>query len=282
MHTSIADERILLFREELNVDDTKEIASRKKVDAFGTVNKVASFLSKPKEEDFKLIYSEHRYEPFWYITGEALYEYERTTTYSWPVSGDEVKEMTVEGKKLLVTDGHVELKGVDHCRQEERIDVYVNGLNSEKNQKLGKYLSYSSQEVDSKKIEMMTKDNVIFIPPVARASAIVREVLSELVKVIQADTIFTEEAKVTHVDLYYRPVFAFRYQWLSKGKEAVVEIDGLTGDVSYGHKTFQEYLGKAVDRDFLFDIGADAAGMFIPGGSLAVKFAKKYIDHKKK
>jgi hypothetical protein len=38
----------------------------------------------------------------------------------------------------------------------------------------------------------------------------------------------------------------------------------------------------ALDRDFLFDIGADAAGMFIPGGSIAVKAAKKVIDAKKR
>ena len=30
------------------------------------------------------------------------------------------------------------------------------------------------------------------------------------------------------------------------------------------------------------DIGADAAGMLIPGGSIAVKVAKKYIEHKAK
>ena len=41
-------------------------------------------------------------------------------------------------------------------------------------------------------------------------------------------------------------------------------------------------LGKALDPDFLFDIGADAAGVLIPGGSIAVKVARKYIASKKK
>ena len=48
-----------------------------------------------------------------------------------------------------------------------------------------------------------------------------------------------------------------------------------------GSRIFKEYLGKVLDPDFLFDLGADAAGMFIPGGSIAVKVAKKYIDSKK-
>jgi hypothetical protein len=60
-----------------------------------------------------------------------------------------------------------------------------------------------------------------------------------------------------------------------------VEIDGVTGNVSSGSRIFREYLGKVLDTDFLFDIGADAAGIFIPGGSIAVKAARKYIATKK-
>jgi hypothetical protein len=40
-------------------------------------------------------------------------------------------------------------------------------------------------------------------------------------------------------------------------------------------------MGKVLDTGFLFDLGADAAGMLIPGGSIAVKVAKKYFDSKK-
>jgi hypothetical protein len=45
---------------------------------------------------------------------------------------------------------------------------------------------------------------------------------------------------------------------------------------------FQQYLGKVLDTNFLFDIGADAAGVLIPGGSIAVKVARKYMETKKK
>jgi hypothetical protein len=61
----------------------------------------------------------------------------------------------------------------------------------------------------------------------------------------------------------------------------LIEVDGLTGDVTAGNRTFNEYLGKVLDLNFLFDLGADAAGLLIPGGSIAVKVAKKYIDTKK-
>jgi hypothetical protein len=37
----------------------------------------------------------------------------------------------------------------------------------------------------------------------------------------------------------------------------------------------------ADQRILLFDLGADAAGLLILGGSIAVKVAKKYIDNRK-
>ena len=59
-----------------------------------------------------------------------------------------------------------------------------------------------------------------------------------------------------------------------------MELDGVTGAISSGSRVFTEYLGKALDQDFLFDIGADAAGMLVPGGSIAVKAARKYMSKK--
>ena len=103
-----------------------------------------------------------------------------------------------------------------------------------------------------------------------------------MIKGIQADKIIEENVSVECVDLYYRPVYAFKFLWKPKNKEAIVEVNGLTGEVGTGVRTFSEYLGKILDQNFLFDVGADAAGMLIPGGSIAVKIAKKYIDNRKK
>ncbi len=69
------------------------------------------------------------------------------------------------------------------------------------------------------------------------------------------------------IDLYYRPIYAFRYRW--QGKEAVVEFDAVTGDVRTNGATFESYVGKIFDPRFLLDVGAEAAGMFIPGANLA-------------
>lgn len=59
-------------------------------------------------------------------------------------------------------------------------------------------------------------------------------------------------------------------------------MDGLTGEFRSGTRVFTEYFGKALDQAFLFDIGADAIGMFVPGGGIAIKTAKKYMDSRSK
>lgn len=282
MKTSIANERILLIEPELQLSEAKEIAWQKKVDAFGTVNKVASFLSRPKDEDFELIYSESRFQPFWHVMGEAHYVYDRKNEYYWAVSGEEVQSISIEGKKYEVSAGKVNFQAVDHCVQETHEEVFMEGINGERTDKLREYLSFHNTEMTKTDLEKLASGDRIIVPPQSRVSALVREVLSHAVKVIQADEIFEESINLTRVDLYYHPIFAFQYKWLSKGKEAIVEVDGLTGKVSTGSQIFKKYLGKALDRDFLFDLGADAAGMFIPGGSIAVKVAKKVIDSKKK
>ena len=124
--------------------------------------------------------------------------------------------------------------------------------------------------------------DAILLPPQTRVSAIMRDSLSKMITGIQADTILREEVEVSVIDLYYRPVYAFKYAWASKQKEAIIEVDGLTGEFRAGTRVFAEYLGKVLDQAFLFDIGAEAVGIFVPGGGIAIKAAKKYIDTRTK
>ena len=54
---------------------------------------------------------------------------------------------------------------------------------------------------------------------------LVRDVLASSIERIVADRVLEEKLSIHHIDLYYRPVYAFRYRW--QGKEAVVEFDGV-------------------------------------------------------
>jgi hypothetical protein len=161
------------------------------------------------------------------------------------------------------------------------MEIIVNGVSGKVMPELRKYLNLPSTVVIGELDKMVAKDSIL-VPPQTRVSALMRDTLSKMIVGIQADKILEENVEVTCMDLYYHPVYAFQYHWVSKNKKAIVEIDGMTGEIKSGSRIFSEYLGKVLDQNFLFDVGADAAGMFIPGGSIAVKVAKKYIDSKKK
>ncbi len=120
------------------------------------------------------------------------------------------------------------------------------------------------------------------MPPQARATAVVRDVLLGILKSVRADRILEDHVEVERVDLYYRPVYAFQYRWKSKHKEAVLEYDGVTGLLQTDGKTFQQYMGKILDPEFLFDVGADTIDLLVPGGGIAMKLARKGIDVAKK
>jgi hypothetical protein len=92
----------------------------------------------------------------------------------------------------------------------------------------------------------------------------------------------TEESMtLDHIDLYYRPWWAFEFHWKPKDKRGVVEIDAITGQMRPGQALMPK-LQRMVSRDVLFDIGADTVGLLVPGGGIAVKVARLAIDKNQK
>lgn len=280
MKINVAKQRILLLKDQINEKDAQKKAWEKKTSAFDALSKVAGFFSRPKDEDFELTYSEHRYQPFWHVVAKARYVYDRNTTYQVAVSGKEVRTVTFLNTKYEETNGHIHLPVVEHCVQDEHDEVFVDGVSARHAPDLVEYIKKSYTEVAGKLEKIIPKDSIL-VPPTARVSAIMRDSLSKMIKGIQADTILEEQVEVSAIELWYRPVYAFQFAWKTKGKDGILEIDGVTKTVSSGSRIFREYLGKVFDQDFLFDIGADAAGILIPGGSIAVKAARKYIGSKK-
>ena len=226
----------------------------------------------------ELAYKEHRYQPFWHVVCTAHYSYERTSPYSVATSGPEVESVTIEGTEYTADGGSITITGLDHCVEEEHQERFVEGMTGETTPDLADYLKFPATTIAEEALDSFAPEGTIVVPPQARASAIVREMLAGMIKSFQADRIVEEKVKVERVDLYYRPVYAFRYRWLSKDKEAIMECDALTGELRAGGKTFQQYLGKVIDAQFLFDVGVDAVDLLVPGGGIAIKVAKKGLD----
>ena len=154
----------------------------------------------------------------------------------------------------------------------------VDGLTNAPNPELSAYLSYPTTEIAEDDLDDFHPEDAIVVPPQARATAVVRDILIGMIKSVQADRIIEDRIDVERVDLYYRPVYAFQYRWHAKEKEAIVEYDGMTGKMQTGGKTFQQYAGQILDPEFLFDISIEAVDLLVPGGGLAIKLAKKGIE----
>ncbi|MEJ5308428.1 MAG: hypothetical protein WHX52_01530 [Anaerolineae bacterium] len=278
MEINLTEERAFILQPQLSVDQAEGRAWAHKVDAFGTMAKMGSLLQRPKDEDFKLMYKEQRYEPFWHIVCDARYVYERRGDYPLAFNDAVVKSVTIDGVEYQVCNGKVMLTGLEHCREELHADVFFDGLTSTRASNLADYLKYAAVEIPGDDLDDFSAGDSVVVPPAARASAVVHEVLIEMIKSVKAERILEDRIDVRQIDLYYRPVYAFQYRWLSKGKETIMEYDGLTGQWQAGGKTFQQYMGKILDPDFLFDVGAETVDLLVPGGGLAIKLAKKGLD----
>lgn len=279
MDISVVDERAVRLREHLELEEAQKRAWERKVEAFGTVSRMTSFLQKPSDSDFELVYQEHRYQPFWHIACSAHYAYERTATYSVPVGGRQVRAVTIEGKEYPAVGTAIQITGTEHCEETFHTEAFIDGITNSADTTQRPYVSYDGDEMSAETLEAFgAEEGTILVPPRARASAVVRDVLIGLIKSFQADRILKDQVGVEKVDLYYRPVYAFRYRWAAKDREAVLEVDGLSGEVRPDGATFQQYVGKLVDPEFLFDIGAETVDLLVPGGGIAIKLARKGIE----
>lgn len=275
MNVDLAEERVLFHPDRFNMDHAEGRAWSQRMEAFGTLAKLSGFLNKPKDEDFELVYRERRYQPYWRIVASAIYVYERARTYEVPVA-PEVKSVSIDGKDHAVATSRFSLSGIESCREEHRTEALFDGVSKALDSSLHPYLKFDAQVVAPDEVATFAPEGVILVPPQAKASALLRDVLVGVIKSVEADKVLEESVRVESIDLYYRPVYAFRYRW--QGKEAVIEFDALTGEAKPGGATFEQYLGKVLEPKFLLDVGVETANIFFPGATLAKLVVQKGVE----
>ena len=281
MDIALADQHIFLLQDRLTPDDVRQRAMDRRTGAFG--GGLGNLLQRPKAEDIELINSQRQLEPFWHVGGRALYVYERAHEYTVLSSGAEVREVTIHGVTYPVKAeggrGAFSVSTTEHCRDEFHEDLYVDGLSGTPVADATSLIGGARQEVTD--LGTAAENNTVVVPPTQHASSLVRQLLASMLKPVQADSITEESMTLEHIDLYYRPWWAFEFHWRSKDKRGVVEIDAVTGQMRQG----QALVGKVqrlVTRDALFDIGADTVSLLVPGGGIAVKVARLAMDRNKK
>lgn len=271
MNVELAEERILLLADRFTLDNAEGRAWAKRTDAFGAFAKIGGLLSKPKDEDYEVVYRERRLQPFWRLSAHTDYTYERKREHRVKVSG-EVQSVSLFGQTVPATNKEIALTVTEMCREENRREWFFDGLTKGVQSSLKSYLAFDAKQVTADELNDQAKAAdasfpTVIVPPQAKSSMLTREVLTQVMPKIEADRILEEKVQIDAIDLYYRPVYAFRYRW--QGKEAVVEFDAATGDTKVGGATFESYVGKFIDPAFLLDAGVEAANMFIPGVNLA-------------
>jgi hypothetical protein len=246
---------------------------------------VSSLISRPNPAEIQIVATESRLEPFWVITAAARTVYDRNRSYTVILGGREAQSVTLLGQELTPEPKSKEnpvviLNGVEHCLEEKQVSRAFEGISGERAD-FGKYQSFPKTTIID--LDNFSPEGVLVIPPQLRASAVVRQVLAELIKPVQQAQIINEErVDITAIELNFRPVYAFEYEWSAKAKRTVVEFDALTGEFHAGGKRLSaQFLKGIVTQDLLFDISADAVGMLVPGGGIAVKLVKAVVDSRK-
>lgn len=265
MNVELAEERILLLPDKIGADQARLRAMTKKMEAFGAIARIGGLLSRPKDEDFEIVYSELRLQPFWRIAASTTYVYERQRAHKLKVSA-EVNGVTLGGQTFPAANREATITVTENCREASQKEWLFDGLTKKYDPILKSYPQVEAAPVTTEQLNDQSRAGTVVVPPVAKASMLTRDVISQSIRKIEADRVIEETMRIDAIDLIYRPVYAHRLQW--QGKLAVVEVDAVLGEAHPGGTTFEAYVGKLVDRDFLLDAGLEAANMILPGVTL--------------
>jgi hypothetical protein len=274
----LADQRIFALEDRLSFEEIRQRAMDRRTTAFASG--LGALLQRPKADDIVLLASQRRLEPFWHVACRARYVYDRSRDYVVPASGTEVREVTVGEATYPVADSGRTARAftiptVEHCREEFAHEVHADGMTGAPVADGPSIVTGPRAEVDDPMT--LAANETVVVPPEHRASYIVRQLLAEMLKPVQADRVEEESLTLERTDLYYRPMWAFEFHWTAKDRRGVLELDAITGNLRQG-EALAPKLTRMVTRDALFDIGADTVGLLVPGGSIAVKVARAALD----
>lgn len=280
MDIYLATERAFHLIPQVSIEVARDRLEQKKTSL--VAGTVGAMLSRPKPDEIQLLSVESRLEAFWLINVIVRTVYDKQRTYTIPVSSPVVKHVTALGQDLPVTSSSkgvasFTLNAVEHCVEESHGSYNFDSSGTRAD--LSKYQSFAKVEILD--LGEFAPEDMLVVPPQANATTVIRAVLADAIKPVQAQMIHEERVDVAALDLYFRPVYALEYVWAAKGKRVVLEFDALTGDANSGGKKLSDQIKSMVSRELIFDVTADAVGMVVPGGSIAVKLIKAVVDRGK-
>lgn len=275
-HIAFSDSaaRIFVFDQVYPLSAATEQAKQKKLGAFGLYNKLNPF-KRPKDETVLLTKHELRYEPFWYVVARREVDFLREINYPVEIGNAYANRVTIDGNEYAITVSgkkrSINIAATEHCHRKIDYVNHINGLSRDiKESTLENYIAnYKAEE----RIQLDLPEAVKLHLRAPTLRQKVDQTLSN--EVINAHEILRDNRTLEKEYLYYRPVFAFEFVWTTEDKVGVIEVDGLTGEVSENGQWFKDKIGQIATREMLFEAGAELAGVIVPGGGIAVKVVEK-------
>jgi hypothetical protein len=262
------DEKICIFEDVYNEVSARAQAEHEKAGAFGMLARMKLW-DRPREADISLANTEKRYEPFWMAKAARRTCYTRRLAYHVKVEHPHVVSVELLGQKLPVdARRELQLAAIEDCESVTALTHYVDALRHDTPEKT--LIDYAGRFAFR---DLEDSSQPQFIAPTVTAASVLQQVKAKLSAPVEADAIASDEVDIESLTLFYRPVYAFQFAW--KDKSGVIEIDGLSGRVNKEGDMLGGAVRALTNRDALFDLGADFAGMVVPGGTIVVKLIDK-------
>jgi hypothetical protein len=270
MEIVIAEQGAFCLEPPISADEARGRATAQRTAAFGTLSRL---LSRPKPDDISVEEQGLCYVPYWHAKAHVRFVYDRRELYSVPTKTRYTIGATIGGNDYAVSEAGslvIELPAIEHCERDELKELWLDAvLNQPMNAQ-----PYAKANASPISLETFAPENAKIVTPTVRASAVVRALLGEDLWPTDADEVKEERVNVDCIDLYFRPEYRFKYNWTAKNKSAEVAVDGVTGELKAEPSGAGVALGKLLQREALFDIGAETLNLVVPGGGIALRVAK--------
>lgn len=247
---------------------------------------LGALLSRPKPEEVDLVYAETRYEPIWHVVCTVRFAFDRNREFSVPVTGPEVQRVTLFDREFAVAVSQaaqpgllqqlglggaarsVNVPGVEHCLDENRQERIVDAVTGQPASLAVEALAGEKTEVTD--LTELASGDALIVPPQIPATQIVKSLFAMMIKEIQADKVMEETAHVERLDLLFRPIYAFEFNWKPKNKTGVAEVDALSGAMGSG-EALHARSDRPLSREAVFDITPDNVTTLMPNAAISAR-----------
>lgn len=277
MEIVIAEQGVFSLTPAFSGDEARGRANAQKASVFGTL---ARLLSRPKDEDITVQAMGLRYEPLWHAAAHLRFVYDRKEAYRVTPKSTHVTSVNVYGNDLSIANQRqpaVDIPVVEHCVREENKELWIDAVTDQPISQP----AYGKAEAVAVSLDEFAPQEAQVATPTVRASAVIRKLLGEDFRPIDADTIHEATVSVDSIDLVFRPAYAFRFSWAAKSKTADIAIDGITGETRTEPSGTSAALARLLHPDTLFDLGAETLNVVVPGGAIALKVARAISSTRK-